>query len=531
MGIEDWESVLLNSQQKESLNLLLDGQIEENKNIGSFGGGNSSMEINLNYKNNSEKLDDFKKDWMRIESKMLHEQDAIYRNHLESFRKCQLNNTKINDHLKALENIYLQLLSEYSTSKGKSASVNKACDDILEEQRILSLQLKSFEEQLYYFDQLELISSFFDSDDFVTNPRFLETLELVDNCLAFLKNHKHYKDAELYQMKYSHILTRGLSLIKVYFSVALSTKDNDNYMLDYSFLKTLTNELEKRVNVDGIECQSLLKDCYNSFFYSRSFLGPRVMENIRLLSNTPDILSYTRGSSSYITKVCSEEYTLFYQLFNSGYDFLKEYLDSIVSYFYEQLLAKIIAENCIDKLVEVIAILSLVGNFTESDDLKETLDELFLPSLQEAQQKLVFRTQTMIKSDIQDFVIKLTDIDYPERLQNAATNLSPLSSSNESLKENLFPTVEKSLYLLSQLYISVNNNIFQELAQEIVSQCLITLKEASRRITHNVSKIDGQLFLVRYLIILREQISPFSGDFKKSEDALDFTHMKGKGGY
>jgi len=56
--------------------------------------------------------------------------------------------------------------------------------------------------------------------------------------------------------------------------------------------------------------------------------------------------------------------------------------------------------------------------------------------------------------------------------------------------------------------------------------CVQSLVKASDSISKTKTVMDGQLFLIKHLLILREQIAPFHIDFAVKEMALDFSKIK-----
>ncbi|XP_033638194.1 conserved oligomeric Golgi complex subunit 3-like isoform X2 [Asterias rubens] len=102
-----------------------------------------------------------------------------------------------------------------------------------------------------------------------------------------------------------------------------------------------------------------------------------------------------------------------------------------------------------------------------------------------------------------------------------STNLSPAD-----LHGMWYPTVRRTLVCLSKLYRCIDKAIFQGLSQETLLSCIQSLVVAEIGIQKRKTELDGLLFLIKHLLILREQIAPFQVEFSIKETALDFSTMK-----
>lgn len=89
-----------------------------------------------------------------------------------------------------------------------------------------------------------------------------------------------------------------------------------------------------------------------------------------------------------------------------------------------------------------------------------------------------------------------------------------------------YPTVKRTLVCLSRLYFCLDRDTFQGLAQEALVICAKTVQSASELISANKTPIDGLLFQIKHLLIIREQIAPFQVDFTVKEMTLDFSTVQ-----
>ncbi|KAJ4440691.1 hypothetical protein ANN_08839 [Periplaneta americana] len=108
-----------------------------------------------------------------------------------------------------------------------------------------------------------------------------------------------------------------------------------------------------------------------------------------------------------------------------------------------------------------------------------------------------------------------------DKIRNAKVKDSPAD-----LHGMWYPTVRRTLVCLSRLYRCVDRPIFQGLSQEALTMCIQSVASAAQAISAKKSPIDGELFQIKHLLILREQIAPFQVDFTIKEMSLDFSKVK-----
>ena len=150
--------------------------------------------------------------------------------------------------------------TSYLSVADRSRSLQDACERLLEQQTHLASLAESVGDRLSFFNELEGIARLFNTpgEVVVLHERFLPSLNRLDQCLAYIDANVRrartplrcstrapagcdahrgrrrgggigrgaalqpsYKDAELYRMKFRQCLTRGLTLIKMYFSEVL----------------------------------------------------------------------------------------------------------------------------------------------------------------------------------------------------------------------------------------------------------------------------------------------------------------------
>ncbi|XP_046384307.1 conserved oligomeric Golgi complex subunit 3 [Ischnura elegans] len=280
-----------------------------------------------------------------------------------------------------------------------------------------------------------------------------------------------------------------------------------------------------------------------------------------------------RSACAFLVRVCEDEYQLFFQFFSAPSPLLTAYLEGLCTHLYDALRPLVIHVNHLETLAELCSILRgemLEDHVQASPEALEAFGKVARQLLQDVQERLVFRTYLYLRSDVQGYKPSPGDLAYPEKLEmmeNIAQSISAaqhgglrrsesrnsvvslgsatsqevaaiINSGGENsgrsqagaspadLHGMWYPSVRRALACLSRLHRCVDRATFRGLSHDVLSACVESVASAANEISSKKGPIDGELFQIKHLLILREQTAPFQGDFSVTETSLDFSAVK-----
>ena len=275
-------------------------------------------------------------------------------------------------------------------------------------------------------------------------------------------------------------------------------------------LKKVAEEIRKRTRLPAgaepgaeAEYQSLMKELYSSYSATRGRLViPLVRKKLGEIAMAPstskDLVAFARSSIGHIQGICADEYELWCEWFE-GEDGLYDFLELICEPLYDQLTPRTVHESQLLKLCELCTLIQ-TRYMRDQDEELEALEIkqldfsiLIQRALEDAQTRLVFRTQAILRDEIENYRPKSDDLNYPA--QNRRVSLTPDTKSNgpvtsgrkaslarkslpppktpeaadgidppneqygfnlEGASQGWYPTLRKAIWLLSRIYRLVN---------------------------------------------------------------------------
>ncbi|KAG8657160.1 hypothetical protein MANES_03G045400v8 [Manihot esculenta] len=494
-----------------------------------------------------------------LESAMKSETEEKYQHYVntltERIQTCDDILHQVDETLDLFNGLQLQ----HQAVATKTKTLHDACDRLLVEKQRLVEFAEALRSKLHYFDELENIATnFYSAKVNVGSENFLPLLKRLDECISYVESIPQYAESSVYLLKFRQLQSRALGMIRSHVLSVLkgassqvqaairSTAGSKNSVSEgveasviYVRFKAAANELKPIL--EEIESRSsrkeyaqVLAECHKLYCEQRlSLVKGIVLQRISEFAKKEALPSLTRSGCAYLIQVCQLEHQLFDYFFPSSSEDisgLAPLVDPLSTFLYDTLRPKLIHEINVDLLCELVDILKVevlgeqLSRRSESlAGLRPTLERI----LADIHERLTFRARTYIRDEIANYVPSDEDLDYPAKLEQSVEMTQETTSVEETrdVFRTWYPPLEKTLSCLSKLYRCLEPSVFTGLAQEAVEVCSLSIQKASKLIAKRTTAMDGQLFLIKHLLILREQIAPFDIEFSVTYKELDFSHL------
>ncbi|XP_010261685.1 PREDICTED: conserved oligomeric Golgi complex subunit 3 isoform X1 [Nelumbo nucifera] len=494
-----------------------------------------------------------------LQSAMKSETEEKYRHYVntltERIQTCDDILHKVDDTLDLFNELQLQ----HHAVATKTKTLHDACDRLLIEKQRLIEFAEALRSKLNYFDELENVATnFYSLNMNAENGNFLPLLKRLDECISYVESNPQYAESSVYLVKFRQLQSRALGMIRSHVLSVLKSASSQvqavirgsggskiavsegveasviyvRFKAAAGELKPVLEEIESRSSRK--EYSLVLTECHRLYCEQRlSLVRGIVHQRISEFSKKEALPSLTRSGCAYLMQVCQLEHQLFDHFFPSSSEdvsSLAPLIDPLCIYLYDTLRPKLIHEANLDFLCELVDILKVEVLGEQLSRRSESLAGLrptLYRILADVHERLTFRARTHIRDEIANYIPFDEDLDYPAKLERLPGTVSGATSGDENsdVFKTWYPPLEKTLSCLSKLYRCLEPAVFTGLAQEAVEVCSISIQKASKLIAKRSSPMDGQLFLIKHLLILREQIAPFDIEFSVTHKELDFSHL------
>ncbi|CAE8658236.1 unnamed protein product, partial [Polarella glacialis] len=226
-----------------------------------------------------------------------------------------------------------------------------------------------------------------------------------------------------------------------------------------------------------------------------------------------------RQTGSYMLDTASRELRCFEAFFEVRHpqDALKRLLEHLGGLFYETTKVAVLEAQSSSAVLEMVEVIrtDLLEPYQQQVATLEPALTAVLRLLCDAQQRLgvLARKELALGLEGGSSVVDPRDLDYPAALFQAV---------GSGLRPGRLPALDRSLSVLATTYHVLEASAFEALAREAVSCCVASLQRVARHLaqrslqshwaSHLLRLLDAQLFLIRHLLVLREQIAAFEYD-------------------
>mmetsp|Transcript_3830 Transcript_3830/g.5809 ORF Transcript_3830/g.5809 Transcript_3830/m.5809 type:complete len:937 (-) Transcript_3830:67-2877(-) len=222
-------------------------------------------------------------------------------------------------------------------------------------------------------------------------------------------------------------------------------------------------------------------------------------------------------------------------------------LGSLCSALHRTIRRGLVSVLDLDVLCQVVSVLREERSAANSTSTTLAAARAVSGVIQDAQERLIFCANTSLHKEVVRFKPTSADLNYPGKLLGEKPKAAIIIEGEEGtggatkkagkeeaeindavaaqlrVYESWFPPMRSVLRILSKIFRVVEPRVFEDIALSAVQACTKSLKDGSSHILRASGQIHADLFLVKHLLILREQLSPFDIQLRSVERQLDFS--------
>lgn len=327
---------------------------------------------------------------------------------------------------------------------------------------------------------------------------------------------------------------------------------------------TLLNLLRSRQQHPNHEVSEgylkLFQHCRQTYCSCRELLlQSTVRAHMESLQKQHGAVGMTRLASVFLIRLCTIETALFGDFFaekildgeakdddvnnrpkisrssskSTGGGFLKDsefqsYLISLCSSLHRTIRRTLVTMHDLDTLCQIVSVLREERSMARASPTTMAAARAISTVIEDAQERLIFCANSTLTKEVMKFKPTPGDLDYPDKLRKEKEAIDPndddaMEKQLQQVYDSWFPPLRTVLKVLSKIFRVVEPKVFEDMALTSVQSCTRCLKDGANYIKSNKGEMHSDLFLVKHLLILREQLSPFDIELRSVERQLDFS--------
>eukprot|EP00934_Nitzschia_sp_Nitz4_P007198 Nitzschia sp. Nitz4//scaffold3_size479765//371062//373582//NITZ4_000156-RA/size479765-processed-gene-1.484-mRNA-1//1//CDS//3329550926//7188//frame0 len=306
----------------------------------------------------------------------------------------------------------------------------------------------------------------------------------------------------------------------------------------------------------GEAYHDLLQLCRNTYCSSReTLLTSTVRSHLDKLKEQHGLVGMTHLASVFLIRLCTIETSLYLDFFGDkkeattvaedakkpastlGSQIVAEdgtyhdsefqaFLSNLCSALHRTVRRGLVTLGDLDTLCQIVSVLRDERSMASASPTTTAAARAISSVIEDAQERLIFCATTSLTKEVTRFKPTPADLDYPDKLKKKTTSTTDESDALQQqlqVYESWFPPMRSVLRILSKIFRVVEPPVFEDIARQSVQSCTRCLRDGAAYIGKRRGTMDADLFLVKHLLILREQLSPFDIDLRSVERQLDFS--------